>query len=77
MNAKRDDLSRLQEIHDIILQTKRQLRALEFTRSRFCDPDNDEDDLIAEGIMNRVLRVTEEVGRLSSAMGSKSMQCWV
>lgn len=47
MNAKRDDLSRLQEIHDIILQTKRQLRALEFTRSRFCDPDNDEDDLIA------------------------------
>ena len=27
MNAKRDDLSRLQEIHDIILQTKRQLRA--------------------------------------------------
>ena len=43
MNAKRDDLSRLQEIHDIILQTKRQLRALEFTRSRFCDPDNDED----------------------------------
>ena len=62
MNAKRDDLSRLQEIHDIILQTKRQLRALEFTRSRFCDPDNDEDDLIAEGIMNRG-RLSDEVSQ--------------
>lgn len=71
MNAKRDDLSRLQEIHDIILQTKRQLRALGFTRSRFCDPDNDEDDLIAEGIMNRVLRVTEEVGRLSDEVSQR------
>lgn len=53
------------------MQTKRQLRALEFSRSQFCDPDNDEDDLIAEGIMNRVMRVTEEVGRLSDEVSQR------
>lgn len=65
MNAKADDLSRLQEIHDVIMQTKKQMEALSFTKKRFTNPETDEDDLMSEGIMNRVLRVTEEAGRLS------------
>ena len=65
MNAKRDDLSRLQEIHDIFAVPSVSCARSSSLVLDFGDPDNDEDDLIAEGIMNRVLRVTEEVGRLS------------
>ena len=65
MNARSDDLSRLQEIYDVVMQTKRQMSALGFTKDRFVAPATDADDLIAEGIMNRVLRVTEEAGKLS------------
>ena len=65
MNARSDDLSRLQEIYDVVMQTKRQMSALGFTKDRFVAPATDADDLIAEGIMNRVLRVTEEAGKRS------------
>lgn len=65
MSAKSSDLARLQEIYDVITQTKRQMKALGITRERFLDPEGDQDDLVAEGIMNRVLRVTEEAGHLS------------
>lgn len=41
------------------------MSALGFTKDRFVAPATDADDLIAEGIMNRVLRVTEEAGKLS------------
>ncbi|MDO4289925.1 MAG: DUF86 domain-containing protein [Eggerthellaceae bacterium] len=65
MNAKNSDLGRIQEIYDVITQTKRQIKALNITKERFLDPPDDADDLIAEGVMNRVLRATEEAGRLS------------
>ena len=65
MSARSDDLARIQEIYDVVVRTQSQLDALGFTRERFLDPQNDADDLLAEGFMNRVLRVTEEVGRIS------------
>ena len=70
-----------QEIHDIICRPSVSCARSSSLVLDFAILYNDEDDLIAEGIMNRVLRVTEEVGRFPtryrSAMGSKSMQCWV
>lgn len=47
MNAKSDDLSRLQELHDIISQTKRQMVTLGFSKERCANPRTDEDDLMA------------------------------
>lgn len=41
------------------------MRELGFSKERFLEPDSTEDDLIAEGIINRVLRVSEEAGRIS------------
>lgn len=66
MNAKHDDLARIQEIYDVICRTKRQMSLLGITYERFAHPESDKDDLLAEGIMNRVLRVTEEAGHLSA-----------
>ncbi len=71
MSAKSTDLARLQEIYDVITQTCAQIESLSFTRDRFLDPKSDEDDLIAEGILNRVLRVTEEAGRLSDGLSGQ------
>lgn len=68
MNAKPTDLARIQEIYDVIIQTQRQLEALSFGKERFLDPKGDQDELMAEGIMNRVLRVTEEMGRLDDGL---------
>lgn len=65
MNAKSSDLARIQEIWDVGTQTKRQIASLGFTRERFLDPADDVDDLIAEGLMNRVFRICEEAGRVS------------
>lgn len=71
MNAKHDDLSRIQEVFDIACRTKRQIEILDFRRERFLEPATDEDDLISEGIMNRVFRITEELGHLSEAVSSQ------
>lgn len=38
--------------------------SLSSQRPRFLEPANTEDDLIAEGLINRVLRVAEEAGRI-------------
>lgn len=65
MSAKPNDLGRIQEIFDVVTQTQRQMSELEFTRERFLYPASTEDDLISEGIINRVLRVAEEAGRIS------------
>lgn len=64
MIAKHSDLGRIQEIYDVVTQTQRQMRELEFSKVRFLEPANTEDDLIAEGLINRVLRVAEEAGRI-------------
>ena len=68
MSAKSDDLSRIQEIHDVITQTKEQIKQISFSKERFANPKTAQDDLIAEGIMNRVFRVAEEAGKLSDAV---------
>ena len=65
MSAKPNDLGRIQEIFDVVTQTQRQIGELGFTRERFLNPASTEDDLISEGIINRVLRVTEEDGKIS------------
>ena len=54
MNAKRTDLSKIQEIYDVVLQTQRQMNVLGFSKEQFLQPSNDQEDLIAEGVMNRV-----------------------
>ena len=65
MNAKGTDLARIQEVYDVIKETQRQMAGLEITYDRFVSPASDADDLIAEGILNRVLRATEEAGKIS------------
>ena len=65
MNAKGTDLTRIQEIYDIVRTTRTQMAVIGFTRVRFISPQSAEDELIAEGITNRVLRATEEIAHLS------------
>lgn len=71
MTAKASDLGCIQEIFDVVTQTQRQIRELNFSRERFMTPGTTEDDLIAEGIINRVLRVAEEAGRISDDVAKK------
>lgn len=68
MNAKSNDLARIQEIWDVSQQTKQQIKHLKFSKERFLAPVTDTDDLIAEGLMNRVFRICEEAGRISDAV---------
>lgn len=71
MSAKSSDLAKVQEIWDVATQTKRQIAALGFSKGRFLDSADDSDDLIAEGLMNRVLRITEEAGRISDEVAER------
>lgn len=71
MSAKSSDFSRIQEIHDVIKQTQEQIESLAITSERFLEPRDDNDDLLAEGLMNRVFRVTEELGRIDEATAEK------
>lgn len=66
MSAKMSNLARIQEMHDIIIKTRRQISELGFTKERFLAPANDSDDLIAEGLLNRMLRLTEEMSNVDS-----------
>lgn len=71
MSAKKSDLGRIQEVYDIIAKTRSQIASTQFTKGRFLDPANDEDDLMAEGILNRVLRLTEELSHIEEAAAKK------
>ena len=71
MSAKGTDLGKVQEIFDVITQTKRQIQSVGMTKAAFLNPPDDTIDLMAEGIMNRVLRVTEEAGRFDDATAVK------
>lgn len=71
MSAKKSELGRIQEVYDIIAKTRTQIASTQFTKERFLDPANDEDDLMAEGILNRVLRLTEELGSIEEATAKK------
>lgn len=66
MSAKMSDALRVQEIFDVATQTLEQLGAVGLTRARFVNPVGAADELIVEGLVNRVLRVTEEGGKLSA-----------
>jgi len=65
MSAQNSDLGRIQEMFDIIEQTKRQITEIGMTRERFLSPQDPADELIVEGLENRVFRVTEEGGKMS------------
>lgn len=67
MNAKATDLARVQEMFNLIVETQGQIERLEITEQRFKSPESDAEQLFAEAIMNRVLRITEEAGSLSDA----------
>lgn len=71
MSVKGSDLARIQEIWDVGVQTRSQIASLGFTRNRFLEPQSDVDDLIGESIMNRVLRITEEAGRISEEVAKE------
>lgn len=71
MNAKLTDLARIQEIFEVITETQRQIFSLKINKNRFINPSNDTDDLIAEGILNRVLRITEEAGYIFDEIAEK------
>ena len=66
MSAKMSDALRVQEIFDVVTQTLEQLGVIGLTRARFVNPVGAADELIVEGLVNRVLRVTEEGGKLSA-----------
>ena len=65
MSAKESDLLRIQEIYDVATQTQAQVEELGFSRGQFVSPKSARDELIAEGLINRVFRVTEEGCKLS------------
>ena len=65
MSAKENDLLRIQEMYDIATQTMSQIAELEFNQERFVHAQSVQDQLIAEGLANRVFRITEEGGKLS------------
>ena len=66
MSAKKSDLGRIQEIYDIAMKTREQIERTQFAKERFLNPQSDEDDLMAEGILNRILRLTEELGHIEN-----------
>lgn len=65
MSAKRTDLGRIQEIYDVVTQTRRQIESVGLTKESFLSPGDATTDLVAEGVMNRIFRVAEEAGRIS------------
>lgn len=71
MSAKKSELGRIQEVFDIVIKTRAQIANTQFTKERFINPPNDADDLMAEGILNRVLRLTEELGNIEDATAQK------
>lgn len=67
MSARHDDTLRIQEMHRIICETLDYLRELSITYDSFTCPQNPQEELMADGLIARVLRVTEEAGSLSAA----------
>lgn len=65
MSAKANDAQRIQEIYDVATQTLAQFEDLGLTEEQFLNPTTAQEDLLADGLVNRVLRVTEEGGKLS------------
>ena len=71
MSAKSTDLGRIQEMFDVITLTKQQVASVGLTKESFINPKDDAEDLIAEGVMNRVLRITEEAGHIEENIAAQ------
>lgn len=52
----------------LVFKRENKLPLWALRRTAFLEPQSDSDDLIGEGIMNRVLRLTEEAGRISESI---------
>lgn len=65
MNAKATDLARVQEVFNLVSLTQHQIEELGLSEQRFKMPETTTDRLLAEAIMNRVFRITEEACALS------------
>lgn len=67
MNAQDSDIKRMQEIVNVIQQTQQQIEEIGMNKTRFVNPCDAAEELIVEGLENRVFRVAEEGGRMSEA----------
>lgn len=65
MNARNNDLNRIQEIYDVVVLTNRQIIEAQITKENFLNPQTAIDELVTEGIENRIFRIAEEGGQLS------------
>jgi uncharacterized protein with HEPN domain len=65
MSARRDDEGRLRELYAVVAETLSQIEELGFTEEQFKHPSDVCEELVADGLIARVLRVTEEAGCLS------------
>lgn len=70
MNAKATDLARIQTIIELAELTNRQMAQVRMTRERFIHPQGAMEQLVVEGLTNRVFRVSEEAGRISEAVAA-------
>ena len=71
MSAKSTELGRIQELFDVITLTKQQVASVGLTKESFINPKDDAEDLIAEGVMNGVLRITEEAGHIEENIAAQ------
>ena len=65
MSGRGDDTARVCEIYAVVVQTLRQVVESGVTASSFMEPRTAVEELVADGLIARVLRVTEEAGNLS------------
>ena len=65
MSAKSNEPAMVQEMYDIAMLTMNQIDSAGIDRASFISPSSSVEDLACEGIILRVLRLTEEMGRLS------------
>jgi uncharacterized protein with HEPN domain len=71
MNAKQNDTLRIIEIKTIGIDTLNKIESLHITEEMFLNPKNDVEELMTEGILNRVFRFTEELGKISDSIAEK------
>ena len=65
MSAMPSDEQRVQEIYDIVTQTLADIEDIQLTRECFINPKTSNERLIVEGLEARIMRATEEGGKLS------------
>ena len=71
MNAKATDYARVYEAYKTICETKDDIAELNITKESFCNPEGTAQKVIAEGIENRLFRITEELGSISDDVAAE------